>query len=523
MRHVMGGSGRQYAVEDTELNSGGQAKLYRCRDDKGLVRVYKEYLKPLHDSADIAQLSRLQRMGHDIVARAEAQRSLAGTASSSVNWPIDLVRSGHDVKGVVLPLIPDEFMRDGKSPRTLDFLSLARANPPEASVRVGVLIRVCDIFAYLESEQLVHGDVSAKNVVWRPSPSHAYLIDSDGMRSFSPAPTNGVCTPGWEDPRLQAGKIKAHDRYSDRYALALAMYKGLFLNPGAPCYVNGTWTGASGFPRKLDPRLRDLFTRALGKPLATDGRPTAAQWRQTLTSVFLDGTGNFRRPPLDVLDAYAKQYRDAHTQQFRAGAARRGTATPTPAPVVAAPPAARRPVPAPQTPARQLIAARAQAALVPATPVRATPVRTASNSSSPFWAIMLILVLAAGGGVAYKALNEQQQEQGDLRSDTATRPCPTEIAADIPDGADAVLLHHYVTDWHDITLCRTTGDTVYYHGALLNSPDADTITIPATETSTGYRAPKGDYLYEIDGAQVLVTLPSGKTKSYRLTEVIDPG
>lgn len=136
---------------------------------------------------------------------------------------------------------------------------------------------------------------------------------------------------------------------------------------------------------------------------------------------------------------------------------------------------------------------------------------------------MLILVLAAGGGVAYKALNEQQQEQGDLRSDTATRPCPTEIAADIPDGADAVLLHHYVTDWHDITLCRTTGDTVYYHGALLNSPDADTITIPATETSTGYRAPKGDYLYEIDGAQVLVTLPSGKTKSYRLTEVIDPG
>ncbi|MGW1491908.1 hypothetical protein [Streptomyces sp. NPDC002402] len=521
MRHVMGGSGRQYAVEDTELNSGGQAKLYRCRDDKGLVRVYKEYLKPLHDSADIAQLSRLQRMGHDIVARAEAQRSLAGTASSSVNWPIDLVRSGHEVKGVVLPLIPGEFMRDGKSPRTLDFLSLARANPPQASVRVGVLIRVCDIFAYLESEQLVHGDVSAKNVVWRPSPSHAYLIDSDGMRSFSPAPTSGVCTPGWEDPRLQAGKIKAHDRYSDRYALALAMYKGLFLNPGAPCYDNGTWTGASGFPRRLDPRLRDLFTRALSKPLATDGRPTAAQWRQTLTSVFLDGTGNFQRPPLDVLDAYAKQHRDAHTQKFRAGAAGRGTANPTPAPapVVAAAPAARRPAPAPQTPARQLIAAP-----VRATPIRATPVRAASNSTSPWWAVMLILVLAAGGGVAYKSLNEQQnQEQGDLRSDTAAPPCPAEIAADIPDGAGAVLLHHYVTNWHDITLCRTAGDTVYYHGALLKSPDAGTITIPATETSTGYRAPKGDYLYEIDGSQVLVTLPSGKTKTYRLTEVIDPG
>ncbi|GAA3069137.1 hypothetical protein GCM10020254_11100 [Streptomyces goshikiensis] len=71
------------------------------------------------------------------MARAEAAGSFAETADSSVNWPIDIVRSGRQVSGVVVPLIPGDFMRDGKSPRTLDFLSLARANPPRAAVQGG--------------------------------------------------------------------------------------------------------------------------------------------------------------------------------------------------------------------------------------------------------------------------------------------------------------------------------------------------------------------------------------------------
>ncbi|GAA3069143.1 hypothetical protein GCM10020254_11110 [Streptomyces goshikiensis] len=71
----------------------------------------------------------------------------------------------------------------------------------------------------------------------------------------------------------------------------------------------------------------------------------------------------------------------------------------------------------------------------------------------------------------------------------------------------------------DITLCRTADDRVYYHGGLLDRPD--TMTIPATRTDTGYRASRGDYLYEIDGDRVRVTVPDGTTSSYRLTDVTD--
>ncbi|MCX4545520.1 hypothetical protein [Streptomyces sp. NBC_01565] len=516
MRHVSGSSGRRYAVDDTELNNGGQARLYRCRDDKGLVRVYKEYRQPLRDRADIAQLTRIQQMGQVIVSRAEAARSFAETPESSVNWPIDLVGSGHEVSGVVLPLIPGDFMRPGGSPCTLDFLSLARANPPRASVRVGVLIRVCDIFTFLESARLLHGDVSAKNLVWRPSRSHAYLIDSDGIRSFSPAPVHGVCTPGWEDPRLEARKIPAHDRYSDRYALALALYRGLFLNPGGPQYVNNTWSKASGFPKHLDPGLRSMFARALDHPLATDGRPTAAQWRDALTSVYLDGHGDFRRPALDVLDAYAQGHRAAFTQ---------------PQPPVHTPPPAAAPALVPagppvRRPVHQHVPHAARPPVRRAAPNPPPAVRAAPPPpDSPWWWLVAALLIAVVGGSAYYLLHDQG-EDGQGRGPSADAPpCPAEIAADMPDGSgsDAVLLRHYVTDRHDITLCRTADDAVYYHGGLLNRPDVPTITIPATRTDTGYRAPRGDYLYEIDGEYVRVTVPDGTKSSYRLKDVTESG
>ncbi|MFF4452259.1 hypothetical protein [Streptomyces goshikiensis] len=510
MRHLSGSSGRRYAVDDTELNSGGQARLYRCRDDKGVGRVYKEYRTPLADPADIAQLSRVQQVGQAVVARAEAAGTFAETADSSVNWPIDIVRSGGQVSGVVVPLIPGDFMRDGRSPRTLDFLTLARANPPRAAVRVGVLIRVCDIFAFLESAQLLHGDVSAKNLVWRPSPSHAYLIDSDGIRSFSPAPTHGVCTFGWDDPRLQTQKIPAHDRYSDRYALALALYKGLFLNPGGPQYVGGTWSRASAFPPNLDPKLRSMFARALDQPFATHDRPTAAQWRSALEAVYLDGKRNFRRPALDVLDTYAEGYRAAFAQPKAAAR------TPAPAPAPALVPA-RRPA---QRPAHQPPARRA----APSPPPPPPPPPPSRNTPG-WWVLVAVLALALIGGIGYLVSHGRAEDGAGRGPSAGGRPCPAEIAADLPggSGSDAVLLRHYVTERHDITLCRTADDTVYYHGGLLDEPAEPTMTIPATRTDTGYRAPRGDYLYEIDGDRVRVTVPDGTTSSYLLKDVTDAG
>ncbi len=315
MSTVVGEYGSSYDVEDTLLNSGGQSVLFRCRDTQGHERVYKRYNTPLTEPDAITWVSDLVKRGREVVLAAESGAGLAENAISSINWPIDLVKpSDHIVGGVVLPLMPDRFLRDGGRPRTLDFLCLASAipPPPDSKTRLGVLIRLCDIFVAVDEAALIHGDVSAKNVVWSPDKPHAYLIDCDGIRPVGSTVPRGVGTVGWKDPRWTAQKIPGHDNYSDRFALAVALYRGLFLNPGAPDLLSdGTWNPPTGLPHDLDPRLHRLFERAFNEPFTTDDRPTAAEWRDALTAVHLTEDGrHYRKQPIDVLDNHSQQHRD---------------------------------------------------------------------------------------------------------------------------------------------------------------------------------------------------------------------
>ncbi|WP_067537791.1 hypothetical protein [Nocardia crassostreae] len=313
MPTLYGRSGAAYRVEDEPFNtSGGQSELFRCRDRRDRVRVYKRYRSPVTDPDPIDWLRAVTDRGRAIVAAAERKRRENETAESSINWPIDIVFDKGAVAGVVLPLIPSSFLRIGGKAQTFDYLCLASAAPPPAAVRVGVLIRICDIFAALERAGLIHGDISQKNIVWRQHRTHAYLIDCDGIRPRNSTARRGVGTEGWKDPRWVAGKIPAHDQYSDRFGLAVLMYRGLLLNPGAPALVAGQWHRPSGLPADLDPRLRALFERAFDEPYQTDQRPTAQEWRAGLIAVFLtpDRTG-FQRTPLRVLARHADQFRPA--------------------------------------------------------------------------------------------------------------------------------------------------------------------------------------------------------------------
>lgn len=314
MTVITGRSGSRYLVSADELNRGGRAVLYRCAEISGTAtRVYKSFKKPLADPEAIRQLTRVYRRGRPAVLRAEAAGGVARTPLDSINWPVDLVGvTGSDqVAGVVLPLIPDQFLLPGGKPRTLDFLTLPRAAPPEARVRVGVLIRICEIFGYLESVELLHGDFSAKNLVWCPDPPHAYLIDCDGLHSWDPPPTGGVATDQWTDPRFATGRIMGQDQYSDRFALALALYRGLFLNPaGRPYLKPGTdkWQKAEAFPAALDAGLRALFSQALDKPFREAARPSPAMWRTALFRAFIKGS-NFHVDALKMIDVFAERNR----------------------------------------------------------------------------------------------------------------------------------------------------------------------------------------------------------------------
>ncbi|BEK97366.1 hypothetical protein [Nocardia seriolae] len=307
---IRGASNRNYRVESATLNDlGGQSLLYRCHQPDGRVRVYKKYNTPVTDKADIAALRDIVKRGKRIQAAAEHNGTVATAAESSVNWPIDIVYEGKAVVGVVLPMIPPEFIGEHGKPLSLDFLYVPEAGPPETKDRIGVLIRACEIMILLESEGLVHGDISMRNIVWNRSSPHAYLIDCDGIRPAAGVFSHGVGTPGWLDPRWVDQCIAAHDRYSDRFGIAVMIYRGLLLNRGAPGLVNGQWQQPSGVPDDLAPELKTLFERAFHDPFETDGRPTASEWRDALKSAFMtaDGTA-YRKAALAVVDRHASQF-----------------------------------------------------------------------------------------------------------------------------------------------------------------------------------------------------------------------
>ncbi|WP_067542528.1 hypothetical protein [Nocardia crassostreae] len=177
--------------------------------------------------------------------------------------------------------IPQEFLNYDGTPLTFDHLCSFAANPPDAQFRVAVLIRSCEIVASFEERHLVHGDIAPQHLLWRRSRPDAYLVPSEAL--LSGAQTLAPRAPGggeWCDPRWLAGQINAPDRYSDRFALAVLLYRGLFLDLGAPSIPHGNWRAA--LTAEVHPDLRALFERAFADPFATDARPTAAEWLTAL-------------------------------------------------------------------------------------------------------------------------------------------------------------------------------------------------------------------------------------------------
>ena len=281
------------------VNSGGIGSIYRTSDPSV---VYKEY-HALDKAPDRAALERLVHIGREVVVH--RREKLGATPESSINWPIDIV-VGPDArtKGVVLPAIPLSLFNEYGKPRTLEFLIMARAAPPVAQVRVFLLLRMAEILAYVDSRQLVHGDINGKNLAWTGGPDPImYLIDCDGIVDQYPAPSVGVQAMGWTDPRIVERTAKAHDHFSDWYALALAMYRGLLLVPGnlTAKKNDGTWPMPSQIPSELDARLAGLLHRALDNPLDAAARPRPAEWVRTLVDVYVPN-GVYDTNALAVLD-----------------------------------------------------------------------------------------------------------------------------------------------------------------------------------------------------------------------------
>ncbi|MEV6773635.1 hypothetical protein AB0N05_33880 [Nocardia sp. NPDC051030] len=354
---VTGDSGDTYVVAGEPIGGDQRSRWFRCHDQHGRERVFKQYRGPVTDPEAIGWAAQTVQFGRGIVLAAEQQPNAPRAAANSINWPIDAIRGDRTLAGVILPPIPAEFLQPDGSPLTLDHLY--SQHPPEAYYRVRVLIRVCEILATLDEWAVVHGDISPRTLIWQRTHPHAYLLECDGIRPAHASAaqesgpggvqpgqgtasrdsgtqesdtvrisqgtttrgpgTGGDVTGGRDavrgegyDPRWSTGRITAPDRYSDRFGLAALLYRGLLLNDDVPTLEHGDWQPPSGIPVDLDPGLRALFERAFTDPFATDARPTAAEWLAALTSAFLALDGTFyREDALAVLDR--------HTQRFRAG------------------------------------------------------------------------------------------------------------------------------------------------------------------------------------------------------------
>ena len=202
------------------LAEGGEGRVFEVRSgpaELGPNRVYKELRRP----SSLPELSSLVAFPSMLAAQ---DGSLSARVVSSSAWPVSIV-VGSDpalALGTVLPRAPNEFWvrhRDGTN--RLASLSYLANDPDRIAVAYGIMMpapgspeRVALVYALarlldawqggdggLLQPQVVHGDLSAKNVLWslRPAPA-VYVLDCDGA----------TVTPGEEaDPgsAMEPGEV----------------------------------------------------------------------------------------------------------------------------------------------------------------------------------------------------------------------------------------------------------------------------------------------------------------------------
>ncbi len=261
--------------EDTGL-SKNRARLYAVVGEPPLLyKCFVEAQSEVH--AD--RVRELVEVGRRI-----SSGEILGAARRIV-WPLDLVVERGQLAGVLIPRAGAEYFRPGPQLLAQGFSHLAHSSSaPAARSRLILVRQLANAFNVLSKMGYVHGDLSGGNVLWTLAPELSLLVvDCDGLhpRGF---PTEALCTDGWKDPRLDADAIRRHDVQSDWYALALAVYRVLVLNPIAV-------PGAGDYDRitaQLPGALAELIVRVFSNPLDAEARVAPERWRDALRGVIAD-------------------------------------------------------------------------------------------------------------------------------------------------------------------------------------------------------------------------------------------
>jgi len=285
-----------------ELGAGGQAAVFECSIDSVADRslLFKHYHKAVRP--ELSAITALVAWP-DSLSSPDAE-----LLDRSCSWPLStVIDDSGTIVGVIMRQAPPQFYirahgavaadQDGRL-RELQYLILGERSrklglelpPPDRTLQI--LEHLSEVLDLFERHEIVHGDISMRNILWSASPrSECFVLDCDSaaLRSRDTGfPV--VTTPGWTDPRLISDEIAHPDVDSDRFALAAGVYRAYFQRPGSDLESIDFEELPETPPSSEE--VRTLFSYAF---TSRTGRPNAQQWAQALQRL---RTGDFSgRPP----------------------------------------------------------------------------------------------------------------------------------------------------------------------------------------------------------------------------------
>jgi DNA-binding helix-hairpin-helix protein with protein kinase domain len=261
-----------------EIGSGGQGRVFELTDKPDMV--YKEY----HDPGAV-NLTALDEL---IAVPSNGPHELWSRVIQSTAWVLSRVQSHGKVVGVLLRRVPQDYtavLSGSVKLREVQYLlyplkpAWAGIGSVTAEQRVEIARAVVELFSDLHQLNVIVGDVSGKNLLWRVSPAPGVLLlDCDALRKTgSHPPTHQLHTPDWDDPHTQAGHATLD---SDRYKLSLLIGRILsqdaYIRPGT-----NELNPVPGVPDPIRSQSGVVFRQAAG---AAGKRPNAHQWRDALSA-----------------------------------------------------------------------------------------------------------------------------------------------------------------------------------------------------------------------------------------------
>jgi DNA-binding helix-hairpin-helix protein with protein kinase domain len=293
------------------LSQGANGTIYELPsfslvDEPGSL-VYKEY-------RGAARKVSLHGLLGIIDARLRLEPKRRRVFDEMTVWPLRVVTDdGGAPLGVVMRLIPGQFIERMKLPsgkrkniaREVQHLIFDPGTARQHDVAVPAdrdlrsRLRICErlalTVAIMHAADLVYGDLSARNILYRLSPRPSVLlVDCDAARVHGSGAVNRQQdSPDWDPPETaqirSRGGSPTQSLHTDRYKLALFVLR--CLTPGRGSSTNRSWGVAS---RVLDRKGRELMTRALeGRP---EERPAAKEWVYYLRARLDEGP----MPPVQV-------------------------------------------------------------------------------------------------------------------------------------------------------------------------------------------------------------------------------